>query len=271
MTNVQPSPFEPIISNQPVQPSVAINNPITPPPAAPTDNELLALIESSPLLAPSDKSYLTNQVNFIAPLDKLRLKHSLANGHAPAILDHLRIIRDKFINLEKPKATNPVTKVLNTLFKPAAPKIVSNSFLNQGVLLGGNVPKIIPTGTIVSLPALSQIESLDQLKILTSNHISFNLNQNTDYEMQIFYQKISELFSKIHSINSRRDYFLNFLSSPLFKAYINTGLTALRHPELQPASIVLNTMYQIDAKYLNNKQFRLTANISTCLRGLCGL
>ena len=271
MTNSQPSPFEPIIPNVPVSPATITNNSASIPQAAPTDNELLLLIDQSSHLTPSDKSYLISQISFIAPLDKLRLKHSLANGHAPAILDHLNIIRNKFANLEKPKEPNPVIKVINTLFKPAAPKIVSNSFLNQGILLGGMVPKLIPTGSITALTSLSQINSLEQLKILTSHHISFNLNQNTDYEMQIFYQKISGLFSKIPSINERRSYFLNFLSSPLFKAYINTGLTALRHPELQPASIVLNTMYQIDAKYLNNKQFRLTANISTCLRGLCGL
>jgi hypothetical protein len=271
MSNAQPSPFEPLIPSTSVNPAIVTTDASSIPQATPTDGELLQLIEQSTHLTPSDKSYLINQISLVAPLDKLRLKHSLANGHAPAILDHLRIIRDKFATLEKPKALNPVAKVINTLFKPAPPKIVSNSFLNQGILLGGQVPKLIATTNIATLPSLSQIDSLDQLKILTSNHISFNLNQNTDYEMQIFYQKISGLFSKIHSINERRNYFLNFLSSPLFKAYINTGLTALRHPELQPASIVLNTMYQIDAKYLNNKQFRLTANISTCLRGLCGL
>lgn len=64
---------------------------------------------------------------------------------------------------------------------------------------------------------------------------------------------------------------MNFLQSPLFSGYLNTGLTALRHPELEPSKIILNLLYQIDSNYLNNKQFVQAATVSNHLRGLCGL
>jgi hypothetical protein len=236
------------------------------------DIEILDLISKSTHLTDGDKSYLAEQVTKLSPIEKLKLKHSLISGSAPSILINLESIRKKFFVSETPKPVNPISNAITSLFKPKVSTIVSNSFLNQPVLLGGKIPHLPPVNSSIKpLNKLSEINSLDQLKILTPDLVNFTLYENIEYELQNFYHKTTELFEKINSIESRRNYFLNFLSSPLFKAYINTGLTALRHPELQPSSIILNTMYQIDSKYLNNSQFKTTSNISGSLRALVGL
>jgi hypothetical protein len=236
------------------------------------DTEIIDSISQSTHLNDGDKNYLLELLPKLSPIEKLKLKHSLLSGSAPSILINLQSIRKKFQEGEAPKPVNPISKALSTLFKPASPQIVSNSFLNQPVLLGGVIPHL-PTsiGVIETLNKIGDITSLDQLKTLNPSHVNFTLYENIEYELQNFYHKTTQLFEKINDINERRNYFLNFLSSPLFKAYINTGLTALRHPELQPTSIILNTMYQIDPKYLNGSQFKTTSNISGSLRALVGL
>lgn len=238
----------------------------------PTSNyELIEVINQSSFLSPGDKSYLVSQLDKLSPVDKLKLKHSLLSGLEPNILHNLQQLRQKFMQSEAPKEKGVFDKVVQAIFKPPSPQIASNSFLNQPNILGGPVPEPVKTTQIASLLKVSELKNLDQLRILAPVHVNFTFNENPDLQLQIFFEKSSELFDRIHSIPERRNHFLSFLSSPLAGAYFNTGLTALRHPELQPSSIVLNTLYQIDNKYLNNKQFRAAASISNHLRSLCGL
>jgi hypothetical protein len=243
----------------------------------PQDNDIIGLINKSPHLNAGDKSYLIQQLQNITPIEKLKLRHALTTDSQPGILINLQNIRKKFQQIETPIVnTNPITQALSNFFdnKPKN-KVASNSFLNQPVLLGSPVPTLpkVPITTTTNTPfgKLSEINDLNQLKMLSADHVSFYIHENIEFEVQQFYQKVDTLFEKINNIPQRRDYFLFFLSSPLFKSYVNTGLTALRHPELQPSSIILNTMYQIDPKYLNNTQFQTTANICGYLRGIVGL
>ena len=75
-----------------------------------------------------------------------------------------------------------------------------------------------------------------------------NTSLNFGLDLGLFNNKIEILFESIPSITERRSYLIQYLSSPLFRIYLKTGTTALNHPELQPSSIVLNTLYQIDSQ-----------------------
>jgi hypothetical protein len=244
-------------------------------------NDLQSLIQQSTILDENSKNYLLNSLGNLNPLEKLKIRSALTAGNIPEIIVKLQTQKEQFKNIEaknQPKPISPakndiLSKLMNKIAKPPEkPKPVANSLLTQPVLLGGPIPK--PINNNPNLPALNnlnEINDLEQLKLLHARHISFDINQNSSIEIQNFINHTFDLFNELETIEQRRSYYLGFLSSPLFSAYINTGLTALRHPELQPYSVILNTLYQIDEKYLNNKQFKFAGMISNHLRSLSAL
>lgn len=234
-------------------------------------DEIRSLINNSSFLSPGDKDFLITKLEKMSPVDKLQLKHSLSIGQAPRLLDTLQKMRSKFMATESPKTPDIITKIVQTVFKPTPPKIISASILNQPHLIGSQAPTAPPIGRIPTLNRLSEFSQLEQLNQLSTVHINSNNGENADQIIRQFFDKLDNLFDKINSLITRRNVFMLFLESPLFGAYMNTGLTALRHPELQPSSIILNTLYQIDAKHMNNKQFNQAASISSYVRTLCGL
>ena len=235
------------------------------------DTNLQALIQNTPFLTPSDKSFLMEKAPLMSPLDKLKLRQSLDTGVAPAILQQLQLVRAKFFDQEIPKQPDAISKVINAVIPPKPKKVISYSILSQNQLLGGPTPQAVTADNVPLINNLSEFSHPAQLSQLHPNHINFNLNDNSEQIIQQFFKKLDSLFGKIPSLNVRRCYFMNFLQSPLFGGYLNTGLTALRHPELEPSKIILNLLYQIDSNYLNNKQFTQTASISNHVRNLCGL
>jgi hypothetical protein len=143
--------------------------------------------------------------------------------------------------------------------------------LTQPNILGGQPPQAIRGENIRPLQRLEEFYHPGQLSMLSTNHINFGLNTNTEQIIQNFLASLTDVFSRIDNVNLRRSYFMNFIESSLFVSYINTTLTAFRHPELQPPKIILNLLYQINQQYLNNKQFQVAAVISNHLRNLCGV
>ena len=195
----------------------------------------------------------------------------METGVAPAILQQLQLTRAKFYDQEIPKQPDAITKVINAVIPPKPKKVISFSILGQAQLLGGPTPQAVTTDKVPVIQGLADFTHPAQLSQLQPSHVTFNINDNTDQIIQTFIKKLDNVFEKIPSLNVRRCYFMNFLQSPLFGGYLNTGLTALRHPELEPPKIILNLLYQIDPNYLNNKQFVQAATISNHIRGLCGL
>jgi hypothetical protein len=248
------------------------------------DDELIKQIQNATFLQPADKFALVNNISRLSALDKLKLKHAFSTGQAQVVEGILSSAINKTSTPPPPKkdllsqlgqkffgaSDTPAEKKPDKKTIPP-PEVVSNTILSQPAMLGGEALKAIPPKQISSLVKIGDLSSLDQLRILAPIHISFDLDENSDLEIQNFIDKSSELFESIKGVEMRRNYFLNFISSPLFSSYMNTGLTAMRHPELQPASVVLNTLYQIDNKYLNNKQFRTAATICHHLRSLSGI
>jgi hypothetical protein len=233
--------------------------------------ELINLINSSDYLLTGDKSFLLDVLSGLSPVDKLKLKHSLLSKQAPALLKNLHTLRDKFKQIETPKEPDLITKAVQRIIKPTPPKILSHSFLSQPALLGSPVPKSPQFSNVKPLNSLKDIVSLSQLKLISPNHINFNPNQNAEVEIQDFVEIVEVLMDKIKDVPKKRDQYMYFISSNLFNAYIDTGLTALRHPELKPNNVILNTLSQIDAKYLNGKQFKYAGLLNNQLKSLCGL
>ncbi len=236
------------------------------------DQELIQIINSSPFLNTSDKSYLVDKMSVLSPLDKLKLRSSLLSNQPPEILQNLQLIRTKFFESEKPKKEDFLTKISHVFTGNKPKPIVAKSILTQPTILGSNLPKSIKDDNINKIfNTLDEFYHPIQLSLLDQKHINFQLNENSEQIIQKFLNKLDKLFSSVDDVSLKRAYFMNFVESKLFAKYINTALTALRHPELQPAKIILNLLFQINPNYLNTKQFQIASLISNHCRNLAGI
>lgn len=234
------------------------------------DQILINSIHESSFLSDSDKDFLVSRLTQMSPIEKLKLKHKIASGQIPEVLQILQQTRVQFFESEKPKEKDLITKIAQTIFKPEKPKPVSTSLLASPQLLGTNPPQPIIQRSAPNFGNLSEFQSLEQLFLLNNNHLTLEI-ANWEQIFNTFLTKLETLFEKCGGVAIQRNYFMTFLQSPLFGNYINTGLTALRHPELQPTTIILNILYQIDNKNLNGNQFKFAALLCNHLRSLCSL
>ena len=235
------------------------------------DQHVIDLISKTPFLSPGDKSFLIEKLGQMNALDKLKLQQSLTHGQPPDILQSLQLLRAKFFESEKPKEPDFISKVASAILPKKQPKVVSTSILTQTQILGTPAPQAITGEVVRPLENLSEFYHPAQLSMLASRHVTFSINDSPDQAIQNFLRNLDKIFERINNVNVRRGYFMNFIQSPLFGSYVNTGLTALRHPELQPPNIILNLLYQINPNYLNNRQFSQASVISNHLRGICGI
>lgn len=235
------------------------------------NDNLNKLIVDTPFLSNGDKDFLIQKLPNLSPLERLKLQQSLSHGQAPNILQSLQIIRARFFNSEAPKKPDLLSQVASAIFPKKPKKVLANNILNQPQIIGGPVPQFVKVANVQPLRSLGEFYHPFQLGMLSPNHLNFGLNDSSEIIVQSFLTKLDQIFDKIENINLRRGYFMNFVQSPLFNSYLNTGLTGLRHPELQPSNIVLNLLYQINTTYLNNKQFKAAAVICNHLRSIASL
>ncbi len=242
------------------------------------NKQLEGLIVSTPFLNETDKGILINNLNNLSPLEKLKLRHNLMSGVMEPVTEQINLIKKNFAqNLaqseskDKPKP-NIISQVASKIAGSGSQKkLLSGSVLSIPGLLGGPTPKPAPTDNVQPLKKITDIYHPAQLAFLQNSHVDFNINQNGDQEIRVFLDKISQIMDKIQDPNQKRTYLMNYLQSSLFKSYINTGLTALRHPEMEPHKIILNLLNQINPNYLSNRQFRYASLISNNLRILCAV
>ncbi len=239
-------------------------------------NNILTLIRNSNLL-PNEKQYLIDRVKSMDMLQLLKLKKSLQLGQYPEALQGFQALKQNFLEIESKgleeekkgflkQISDLVTGVKSTR------KILSHSILTQPAILGGPVPQYIEDPTVRPLVNLGDFYHPVQLGHLDISHITFGVNaQNKNQIFSDFFQKLDTIFSKVPDLNIRRRYFMCYLQSPLFTNYLNTGLTVLRHPELQPPQAALNLLSQINPSYLNREQFNNAAFLTAYIRNLCGL
>jgi len=234
------------------------------------DTELQTLITQTPLLSPADKNFLMAVGSSISPLDKLKLKQALTAGLADSVRQYVQSMQQKFNQNDQtqPQQTGIAARFIQ---QNKSKDILSKSILSQPNILGANPPQPVQIQNIPPLKLLTNFSHPGQLALLLPEHVTFDLNQNAEQSIQNFLNKLDTVMHSVEDINQRRGFFMNFMKSPLFSAYVNTGLTALRHPELEPAKIILNLLHQINPNYLTNKQFQYAAIISNHLRGVCAL
>jgi hypothetical protein len=232
--------------------------------------EIIDLINNSLALNLGDKEFMISVLEEISPLERLKLEGSLISNTAPELLNTINTMRANFFKQETKPEPDFITKIVQKITPPAIRKILSHSILNQPLYLGGVLPQPFKSPR-VNLKSLNDFNDLLELNSLTPHHVTFNLNDNTEQIITEFYQKLDHLFEHILDVNVRRAYFMVFLQSPLYACYMDTGMTALRHPEITPASIILNRLQQIHPKYLNTKQFQLASKVCAHLRILCSV
>lgn len=162
-------------------------------------------------------------------------------------------------------------QIANVFQNKKEPQPVSQSILSQSQLIGSPVVQPVKVTMLQPFNSLMEFQSLDQLSLVSQQHVSFGLDKSDQQIIQNFLDRLSELFNSINNISLKRSYFMNFLQSPLFNSYINSAITALKHPELQPRNIVLNILNQGNGQFLNLKQFSYAAQISNHVRNLAGL
>jgi hypothetical protein len=232
--------------------------------------EIIDLINKSTILNNGDKEFMVEMIDTLSPLERLKLEGSLMSNTAPDLLNTINMMRASFFKQETAPKPDFITKMVQKLSPPPMRKILSHSVLNQPAYLGGQLPQPYKAPH-VNFPTLAEFVNLAELNSLTPHHVIFNLNDNSDQVITQFYQKLDHLFEPIVDVTVRRAYFMMFLQSPLYACYMDTGMTALRHPEITPASIVLNRLQQIHPKYLNTKQFQIASKICAHLRILCSI
>jgi hypothetical protein len=74
----------------------------------------------------------------------------------------------------------------------------------------------------------------------------------------------------IPSLFAKKCILATYLQSPLYVGYVNTALTAFKHPEIEPRKVVLNLLHSANPSFLNNKQFEIASAITGHLRYSCG-
>jgi hypothetical protein len=241
-----------------------------------TDDMLIEAIKSTVIFQEQEKEFLLTRITKFDHLDKFKLKRYLLINDEKTVRETYRIIRDKILREEKEKeylaqtsTNNAASKVVNK-FAPKADRPqtpVSFSILSDTKYLGHDIPEP-PQVRGEPFRSLESFGNLDQLSLLESSHVTFSLDDNVALIMQKFINRLTSLFDDIDDLILKRSYFRLFMRSSLFNAYLNTGITALRHTEIQPRKIALNLIYQTDPIYLNSNQFEYASTISSHLKSL---
>lgn len=238
------------------------------------DQNIIDLIQKSPFLMDPEKQYLIEKVPVMGPLDKLKTKKSLMGNTTPDLILEFRNTRAKFI--ENERRMNPEPPDPNSLqarvfgVKPPQKVILSHSILGQPQFLGTPAPRPQPIPPIRSTK-FEEITELFHLNSLTPDHVTFSINDNGEQIVRNFLIELEQKMVLLENPYQKRNVFALFLASPLFKLYLNTGITALKHPEIKPKNTILNTMQKIDRRFLNRSQFEYTSMLTSGIRTMVGL
>jgi hypothetical protein len=235
------------------------------------DQDLIDLINSTTLLNNSDKDYLFLIFGQLTVLEKFKLKSSLAINETKSILVFLQLLKLKFPITTKAKGNSIFDKINEFISPTPVVKPVSESILTKSSEIGSSVPKPLIPKNKIFLDDLNKFDSLEQLLIISPEHL-FVVNQDqAEIVLQRFLEKLDKMFDTISSMDFRRNWLATYLQSPLFISYMNTGITALKNPEIEPRNIILDTLHQANTSYLNKSQFEMASIITNHIRHLCGI
>jgi hypothetical protein len=234
------------------------------------DNQINTTIQSNRNLNREDKIYLSQTLVKLNPLEKLKLKTALGSDDSVPLRSMVELIKIKFPIVSKPN-TGFFGKISQFINPPKPQKIVSPSILSTPAMLGGPVPTPFPFNNVEPLQNTEQFYDLAQLAMLDQSHFINGTEQQEDVNLQKFLEKLDGMFDQIGDTQIKRSYFASFVTSPLFNSYMNTGLTAIRHPEIEPREIILNTLHMTNNNYLDKRKFEIASIITNHLRHQCGI
>lgn len=234
------------------------------------DNQINTAIAASHILSRDDKNYLSQTVVKLNPLEKLKLKNTIGSEDSVALRSMVELIKIKFPLVIK-QNTGLFSKISQFINPPKPQKIVSPSILSNPNTLGGPVPSPVPIGNTQPLQSTELFFDLRQLGMLDQSHFVNGTEHQEDINLQTFLEKLDGMLEQIADTQTKRAFFASFVTSPLFNSYMNTGLTAIRHPEIEPREIILNTLHMTNNNYLNKRKFEIASIITNHLRHLCGI
>ncbi len=235
------------------------------------DQDLIDLINTTTLLNNNDKDYLFQIFGQFSVLEKFKLKSSLSINDTKSVLTFMQLLKLKFPIIVKPKGNSIFDKIGEFINPTPTTKPVSESLLTKSSEIGSSVPRpLVPNHSVV-LNNLNDFSSLEQLLVLNPNHLIVVHEDQAEVVMQRFLTKLDQMFDTISLMDYKRNWLATFIQSPLFTTYMNTGITALKNPEIEPRKIILDTLHQANTAYLNSKQFEMTSIITNHIRHLCGV
>lgn len=235
------------------------------------DQDLIDLINTTTLLNNNDKDYLFQIFGQFSVLDKFKLKSSLAINDTKSVLIFLQLLKLKFPIIIKPKGNSIFDKIGEFINPVPIIKPVSESILTKSSEIGSSIPKPLVPNHPVVLNDINDFASLEQLLVLDPNHLFVVHEDQAEVVMQRFLSKLDQMFGTINLIDFKRNWLATYLQSPLFVSYMNTGITALKNPEIEPRKIILDTLHQANLVYLSSKQFEMASIITNHIRNLCGV
>jgi hypothetical protein len=235
------------------------------------DQDLIDFINTTTLLNNSDKDYLFHIFGQLSTLEKFKLKSSLSINDTKSILVFLQLLKLKFPIAVKVKGDSIFDKIGEFISPTPELKPVSESILTKSSEIGSSIPRPLVPKNKIELNDLNNFTSLEQLLIIRPEHLFVVNKDQSEIVMQRFLGKLDQMFESINTMDFRRNWLATYLQSPLFTAYINTGITALKNPDIEPRKIILDTLHQANAIYLNNNQFEMASIITNHIRHLCGV
>jgi hypothetical protein len=235
------------------------------------DQDLIDLINTTTLLNNTDKDYLFHVFGQLSVLEKFKLKSSLAINDTKSILIFLQLLKLKFPIAVKTKGNTIFDKIGEFINPTPEVKPVSESILTKSSEIGSAVPRPLVAKNKIDLIDLNSFSSLEQLLIIRPDHLFVVNKDQIELVMQRFLEKLDRMFETVSSMDFRRNWLATFLQSPLFTAYMNTGITALKNPDIEPRKIILDTLHQTNKAYLNKDQFEMASIITNHIRHLCGV
>jgi hypothetical protein len=234
------------------------------------DQEIIELTKGTGILNANDKTYLADILPRLTQLEKFKLKTALSSEQIKVILSNVQLLKIKYPPEQK-QPSGIMGKISQLIHPPKPQKLVAMSILSQPAVIGTVMPMPITSNKTETFKLIDNFSDLLQLNILSQNNLQIGSTDQEELSLQRFLNKLDELFEQINDINIKRSFFASYIQSPLFISYLNTGLTAMRHPEIEPREVILNTLHKVNQNYLNNKTFEMASIITNHLRHLSGI
>ncbi len=234
----------------------------------PKIDPILEYIRVNEIVNEEDYSFLLRVWSEASLIDKFKIRSYLQLSQISSLLTLIQVLKIRFPEPKKTGIFDRINQVFNKENK--LNKVLAPSILSDPKVFGNNFPQPMSTVNIEPLGRIDSINNILQLGILNSSQIDLPPNQDENVVLTQFYTKIDNMMEAIPDLFQRKSILATYLQSPLYISYINTALTAFKHPEIEPRKVVLNLLHSANNNFLSNKQFEIASAITSHIRFTCG-